>query len=114
MINYFNALYKNLIIKKLNMKSSPLNISKMGITNRKVKFNARMPLNSWPLFSLILIIKYWPCFCIIQTKVKKKSLPSISTFMGIRNNKMNSFYFNAHKSLETGISYIYVHSFASN
>ena len=34
--------------------------------------------------------------------------------MGIRNNKMKYILFNAHKSLESGISYPHVHSFASN
>ena len=30
-INFFNALKKNLTVKKLNLKSSPLNISERGI-----------------------------------------------------------------------------------
>ena len=43
----------------------------MGITNRKIKFNARMTLNSCPLISLIVIKNTRHASAPLKLKTKK-------------------------------------------
>ena len=80
--------FKNLTIKKLNLKSSPLNISEIGIKTQ-INFNARMTLYSCPFISLIVIIKYWSGFGTIKTK----NIINISIIFHGHLKKQKEIYF---------------------